>query len=64
MSRRSMTAVPVRAADLPIKTNFRFDEELHKKLAEAARRELRSINSEMLVRLRNSFEQTSDEQSA
>ena len=48
--------------DLPKKTNFRFDEELHQKIVEAARRSVRSINAEMLYRLRSSFQK--DEQSA
>ena len=54
--------MPRQPSDTPVKTLFRFDEELHQKLAEAAKRSVRSINGEMLYRLRASFQQ--DEQTA
>ena len=53
--------MPRQPSDLPVKTNLRFDEELHQQLADAARRSVRSINGEIVYRLRTSFEQQSDE---
>jgi predicted HicB family RNase H-like nuclease len=63
LRRKEMSVSKLNIDDLPVKTNFRFDRELHQKLAEAARRSVRSINGEMLFRLRASFEQQ-DEQTA
>ncbi len=55
--------MPRESIDLPVKTNLRFDEELHEQLLKAARRSVRSINGEILYRLRKSFNER-DEASA
>ena len=39
-----------------VKTNLRIDEQLHQRLAQAAGRSVRSINGEIIYRLRCSFE--------
>lgn len=50
--------------DGKIAVNFRFDEALHRQLADAAKDSVRSLNGEILYRLRKSFEQRSGEQAA
>jgi hypothetical protein len=41
----------------PVTRTLRFDEDLRKQLEEAAGRSVRSINAEIIFRLRNSLEQ-------
>jgi hypothetical protein len=41
----------------PITRTLRFDEHLSQRLKEAATRSVRSVNSEIVFRLRSSFEQ-------
>jgi Arc-like DNA binding domain len=43
--------------DDPVTRTLRFDEDLRQRLEEAANRSVRSVNSEIIFRLRNSFEQ-------
>jgi predicted HicB family RNase H-like nuclease len=40
----------------PVHMTLRFDEELRQQLADAANRSVRSMNSEIIFRLRTSFE--------
>jgi hypothetical protein len=47
-----------------VKMNLRFDEEVRRQLEEAAKRSLRSLNNEVLYRVKASFERKSDEQTA
>ena len=47
-----------------VKTNLRIDEQLHQRLAEAAGRSVRSINGEIIYRLRRSFDREAAEQAA
>jgi len=41
----------------PVTRTLRFDEDLRQRLQEAASRSVRSVNSEIIFRLRSSFEQ-------
>ena len=41
----------------PVTRTLRFDEDLSQRLKEAATRSVRSVNSEIVFRLRSSFEQ-------
>lgn len=43
---------------------FRFDETLHRQLTEATKQSLRSLNSEILYRVKTTFDQKSDEAAA
>lgn len=45
-----------RAPSDPVALTVRFDEELRRQLADAADRSVRSMNSEIIFRLRTSFD--------
>jgi predicted HicB family RNase H-like nuclease len=46
--------------DNGVKLNLRLDERLHQQLADEAKRSVRSINGEIVWRLRSSLDQQSD----
>jgi predicted HicB family RNase H-like nuclease len=50
--------------DDKVAINFRFDEALHQQLTKAAQQSLRSLNNEILYRVKRSFEQKADEVAA
>jgi len=49
--------MPKRGLHEPIALTLRFNEDLRQQLADAASRSVRSMNSEIVFRLRTSFEQ-------
>ena len=56
-------ALPLRAAErrlrTPVTRTLRFDEALRQQLEKAASRSVRSVNSEIVFRLRSTFRQES-----
>jgi len=53
--------MPKRGLHEPIALTLRFNEDLRQQLADAASRSVRSMNSEIVFRLRTSFEQDEGE---
>jgi predicted HicB family RNase H-like nuclease len=58
-----MKRTPPKAAARKL-VNVRYDETLHQQIVTAAKRSLRSVNSEIVFRLQSSLEQQSEQASA